>query len=634
MKNEDLKNLIRKSYLENLNVPGNDQMDERILGDACDAMKQSLETPSALTRPNVWRTIMKSKITKFAAAAVVIMAFVLTITLMDKSISSAYALEQTVKAYESLRFVHIKGFKEGQSEPQELWVAFDEQEQVKSFRLHNPAWHGSPSNGTKVFVWNSGKLRTLEENGKVAVIIPDQELAREIRKIVKENDPRYVVNELYRLEAEGKVKIEISTPQSQSEHIQITATYLPGSSDPGKHMILAVDRKTRLVTYAVVQSQKSVDGYLCSGRMEFSDYNQKADNSLFALDVPENAIELDVTGSGMEQNGRSDNEIAVELARQFIQAMIDKDYEKAGKLCGGVSTDKIQKQFIQYKKVLRLEQPIANPSVKGEIDVPCVVVVKRGGSGVYAMRKNLRMGPAFGDKTNKTWIVFEGGVIEESLQQMVDPTDTTSTFLANLNTRLASLDINQSTAEDVIAVLGEPWAYGFQGKDLLPNDLPETYGMEYPGHFTVSIHKNQVTEWGQWTMPKYDTFHSDYTLFDSIRFGSTQDEFFKVLPPPAKTIEGYGADKASKKIMYEDNVIYAGMNINERKGFCFSRTEDNGEKVSMYFDDNVLYQDVYGQKGLCFYGTVYQGKRIRVFILENQITVMYEYRTEPVKNIE
>jgi hypothetical protein len=215
---------------------------------------------------------------------------------------------------------------------------------------------------------------------------------------------------------------------------------------------------------------------------------------------------------------------------------------------------------------------------------------------------------------------------------IVDPTDTTSTFLKNINSNLALLNINKSTADDVIRVLGEPWSYSFRGNDLKKDNLPEVYNMAYPGNFIVSIHKNHVMLWGTQQIPKYIQPIPGYIFPDSIQIGTTLDEVFKELGPPAKIVEGFGDE--SNKIMYEDNVIYQNMNINERKGFCFFLYDSNGEKIRMYFDDNILYQDVRQKKGCCFYGTIAKGKRIRITFMDNKVVELYEYRTEPIKTVE
>jgi hypothetical protein len=68
---EEIKKLIK-----NLNDLTSARMDERVLGDVLRALEESEKT-SALTQPNIRRTIMKSSITKLAAAAVIITAITL-----------------------------------------------------------------------------------------------------------------------------------------------------------------------------------------------------------------------------------------------------------------------------------------------------------------------------------------------------------------------------------------------------------------------------------------------------------------------------------------------------------------------------------------------------------------------------
>jgi len=57
----------------------------------------------------IWRTIMKSRITKLAAAAVIIMIAVLVATFLDKSVTPAYAIEDTIEAMREVETVHMIG---------------------------------------------------------------------------------------------------------------------------------------------------------------------------------------------------------------------------------------------------------------------------------------------------------------------------------------------------------------------------------------------------------------------------------------------------------------------------------------------------------------------------------------------
>jgi len=589
---------------------------------------------------SIWRIIMKSRRAKLAAAAVIIIIVVLSVTVLDKSIPSAYALEQTMKAYEGLRFVHIKDFREGESEPQEFWVELDEQEQVKRFRASVPIW--AEREGPMVGLWSEGKLQIWGNKDNVLVTRHEESLGLDMLKLVKNFDPRSVVKELHQREAEGKAEITTSEPTLKSEPIIITVKNLSPSSGAGSQLVLSVDQNTKLVTRVVFNKPKDFDGYRHS--WEFSDYNVAVDESFFMLsEVPENARRLGVTGYdrearydpteiGLAQDKRGDNEIAVELARQFVQALIDKDYEKAGKLCGGMPADTAEKLESlvgnrTYKKILCIEKPIisANSSTKA-INVPCVVAGRWSGA-MLVIRMNISVEPNMADSNR--WIV-DCNDIYKRLVITADPTDTTATFMKDINAKLASLDINKSAADDVIAVLGEPWAYRYRHNDLEEDNLPEAYTMDYPGGVVVSIYKNQVMLWGCQQIPGHEI--PGYIFSDSIQIGTTLDDVFKKLGTPARVVEGFGGE--GNKTMYEDNTSYVNMNINERKGFCFFQYDSNGEKVKLYLDDNVLYKGTGKTKGTCLYGTVSNGKRIRISSKDNKVVSLHEYRTEPIGTIE
>lgn len=433
----------------------------------------------------IWRIIMKSKITKFAAAAAIIIMAVLSVTVLD---TSAYALEQTIKAYEGLRYVHMKHFVEGSSEPLEFWVELDEQEQVKRFRASIPAW--AEQEGPMVGVWSEGKLQILGTRNDAVTTVDRDSLGLEILNLVKGYDPRSMVKELHHLETEGKVEITISEPPSKSEPIVLTAKNRSRGNDEMEQVTLFVDRNTKLVARIIIN--KPEDGRQHS--WEFSDYNVVLDERVFLL----------------------------------------------------------------------------------------------------------------------------------------EPTpDMTVTFMKNINAKLASLDINKSSADDVIAVLGEPWAYRFRGEVLKKDNLREAYTMAYPGGFIVSIYRNHVMQWGLQQIPGDET--PGYVFSDSIQIGTTLEDVFEKLGSPTEVIEGSGGE--DNRIMYEDNAGYANMNINERKGFCYSRYDDDGEETKIYFDDNVLYKDLQETKGICFYGTVSKGKRVRFSFMDYKVVALYEYRTEPLPKI-
>ncbi len=72
----------------------------------------------------IWRTIMKSRMMKIAAAVVVAGGITVSVFLMDETATPAYAVEQTVDAIKEVKTVHMAGefYHQGQFE---CWLRFD-----------------------------------------------------------------------------------------------------------------------------------------------------------------------------------------------------------------------------------------------------------------------------------------------------------------------------------------------------------------------------------------------------------------------------------------------------------------------------------------------------------------------------
>ncbi len=95
------------------------------------------QTPES-SRQNIWSFIMNKRITKFAAAAVIIVAVGLLFTVMEKTTTPAYAIEQTVEALENIRFLHyVKHDDSGQVED-ERWIEIGSNGRQVRYRQDTP----------------------------------------------------------------------------------------------------------------------------------------------------------------------------------------------------------------------------------------------------------------------------------------------------------------------------------------------------------------------------------------------------------------------------------------------------------------------------------------------------------------
>jgi len=63
-----------EKLVKNINIDTNAKIDEEVLGEVVEAFEKSKVKKISAIEQNIWRTIMKSKITKLAAAAAIIIA--------------------------------------------------------------------------------------------------------------------------------------------------------------------------------------------------------------------------------------------------------------------------------------------------------------------------------------------------------------------------------------------------------------------------------------------------------------------------------------------------------------------------------------------------------------------------------
>ena len=85
-----IEKVVNKFYFGKRNeTKTTGELDKRIINDALPEYEQSLKTHSAEKQPNIWRIIMRNKIVKLAAAAVILLAIILGINLTGTSIDGA-----------------------------------------------------------------------------------------------------------------------------------------------------------------------------------------------------------------------------------------------------------------------------------------------------------------------------------------------------------------------------------------------------------------------------------------------------------------------------------------------------------------------------------------------------------------
>ncbi len=375
-----------EKLIKNLSDKTSAKMDERVRKNMLHALAES-EKPSVLTQPNLRSIIMKSPITKLAAAAAIILGITFSFTILDKTTSTAYALEQTIQASHSVRYLHIKSFKKGMEEPKEFWLEFDEQGGVKNFRFHMPEWD-SPSDGAKVVIWQQGKATIWFKKKNTLVTVKDKRSVDHILTFVQLFDPKLAVLRFAELEKNGLAKIKIKEPSNKAEPIVITATYSPECKKLGvpiDRTVLFVDQTTKLITSMESYSLTEDGEYELIDWIEFYDYNHQIDPAMFVFDnLPSDIMQIDQTTQdiGLEQGNLSEEEIAIKVVREFYEAVIAKDYAKAGRIYGNIPASRIEEMFKELKivRIISIDEPKPHPIPGvGGFMVPCKLEIEKDG---------------------------------------------------------------------------------------------------------------------------------------------------------------------------------------------------------------------------------------------------------------
>jgi serine protease AprX len=151
----------------------------------------------------------------------------------------------------------------------------------------------------------------------------------------------------------------------------------------------------------------------------------------------------------------------------------------------------------------------------------------------------------------------------------------TNGTMDDLDVKMAQLSKRGTTVQDVIRALGEPEKYSWGTNILNKTNLPGFYVLQYPQGVQAVIDGGQVGEL------RTEQPGPGFTWHGKLRLGSSLEEALNMLPPPSKTVVG----------------------------------------KPLGFAANVLYKDIDGEKGHCYYCCPDQG--VRLFFWENKVCALY-----------
>lgn len=241
---EDIEKLLK-----DINIDTNAETDDAVLGDVFEAFEKSKNKKTSAFEQNMWRIIMKSKITKLAAAAVIIIAIMLGMYVMTGSFDgTSITMAQVRQAMENIDWVQMVGRAEEGS--MSAWYSFGSKVAIYIYSEGRILYRDF--NACKELVWNPGGEAIYESD-----IDEDRQFAGGVRNVYAGFTKMFDS-----MEAKGEYKVtkEIGTYQGQKVEIW-TGRRIKGESGPTHTelftMYIDVDKKLPI---AAMDVKKGADG--------------------------------------------------------------------------------------------------------------------------------------------------------------------------------------------------------------------------------------------------------------------------------------------------------------------------------------------------------------------------------------
>lgn len=354
-----------------------------------------------------------------AAAALLIAGYLAFTSLSKHDAGSAWAVEKTMAAYEGLKFIHIKIEPVTPEHAAEMWAQFDGKGKLELLRFD----FAETADGPKVVVWQQDKAQVWFKKKNVVVVVKEPKILKGMKMSVNDFDPRAIVGGAFKPLATktqgskgGKFYVSSYFPDQAAGTPQTSVTpsetqdskkgkaymtsVLPNQTagtpqtsvtpweiwivnpvTPDMSEIFHIDPKTNLVTSIEKIKTTGGKGELLN-RFTYLDYNDPKVAEAFKPAIPADAMRVDETAQtiGLRKGTLTDQTVAIQVVREFFEALIAKDYAKAGRLYGGIPAATLEKAYgpMRVIRIISIGTPVpykANNSLK----VPCKVEIEKDG---------------------------------------------------------------------------------------------------------------------------------------------------------------------------------------------------------------------------------------------------------------
>jgi len=138
--------------------------------------------------------------------------------------------------------------------------------------------------------------------------------------------------------------------------------------------------------------------------------------------------------------------------------------------------------------------------------------------------------------------------------------------VSDINAKVAQLNIETADLDKIISIFGEPEKYLWGDETFQRQNLPPVYIVRYPDGFSIFMKNDHIAEL---------RFEQPGFIFrNKIQVGSSLEEVLEVIGSPAETV-------VNQKNEFKDKVLYK--DIDGYKGRCYYARSD--QNVRFFFND-------------------------------------------------
>ncbi|MCU0914019.1 MAG: hypothetical protein MUC88_05590 [Planctomycetes bacterium] len=364
---------------------------DRILNRLLNVLNQHQKLSPAANQPTLRRIVMKSPITRLAAAAVVVLALVLSVSLFVTSTPSASAAEvfyQAAQAMGRMTSFHIR--VEMRTPPGDnfahigldydfvtidFWKQFTEDEWGK-WRLESPG-RIVVMDGQKSIMLSKPEHvvesvdRNPERYWRESLVQAGAVMTREAQHAA-ERPADFSTHREPGADGRDKIVIAVEAPARVAEGDYLRNKYIEDSD----HLkVYSFDAETKLLEdlqIFVHAGGKDVLVY----RLVRAEYNVALDPRLFRLELPPNAIyykPLEV----LPDNAKHENMTPKEAATAFFTACASEDWDEALKFMNQTRVSQRFKDYLGSLEIIEIGEPFQSGSYAGWF-VPYQLRLKSG----------------------------------------------------------------------------------------------------------------------------------------------------------------------------------------------------------------------------------------------------------------